>query len=215
MLPDWKTDEIVQRLKLMSYDHDTIYAIENANWEVFKKYPELCVDTIFGHLPVLELAFKQLSGSGILDIGSGPSGVYCREHLTNTFQPPRNNIDIFKPAPQEGWTCTELPGQDALKTFGQNSFDYIQCIETMEHIPAKDNIQIAKDMIEMSRKYCFITSAGVGQHLGQETEDIIKVNSNMDYIGQPNIEELMALGYNIRLVGDHAQIVAWYNHEEN
>ena len=216
MLDDWKTEKVLTGLAKMKYDKEAVHAIEDENWDLFRKHSEYAVKAMPDHVDTLRLAFgDKLKGTGALDIGSGPSGVFCLDHLNNCFNAPRHNIDIFKPALQNGWVTEQCCGQEALAKFGANSFDYIQCIETLEHVPKLDALQIASDMITMSRKFCLITSAGIGQHLGQETTDIIEVNKNMDYIGQPDIEALMQMGYSVRLVGDNAQIVAWHINESS
>lgn len=205
--------DIIRQLDSMPYDKADIIAKEDANWELFLKHTDKVIPFFYGencHLEIFEYAFgRGYTAVGVLDIGTGV-GVFLERHLTRCFLPPRIGVDVIHPTvPEKGWFELALEGSDVLKHFGENSFDHVQCIETLEHVGNDVAMDIAEQMLKVSRKTCLITSMGLGHHVGDATVKALGKNPFLDYKGQPNIEDLMKLGYNVRLVGNY-QVLAWY-----
>jgi hypothetical protein len=62
----------------------------------------------------------------------------------------------------------------------------------------------------VARKMVFITSADEEHHRGEEQERIEKINPHQAYVKQPSVEDLRALGFEVRLEHlERRQIVAW------
>jgi hypothetical protein len=185
--------------------------IEEKNLVLFEKHSDLNIDGFKSHLEMFEYAFgknflKNI-GCGILDIGTGATGVFMLDLLTKTFMPPRIAIDAFEVvAPPRDWQTIVMRGQDINK-FGK-MFDHVQCIETLEHVLEADQEEIAGKMKDISRGTCLITCCGLSHHLGDLNKVSVERNKFLDYKGQPDIEMLMDFGYNVRLIGAY-QILAW------
>ncbi len=214
---DWKDrDKMMAFLKETTYDFESVIIREDKNWALFQKHANLVYPNLDSHKAFFELAFGRMpSGVGVLDIGTGRSGVFMHGVLDTNFVSPKicSDIDTNINSPV-GWEIRVMSGTDILKVFGENSFDHIQCCETMEHMDEDASLDMAMQMIKATRKTSFITSCGLIHHVGPENIAIVKENKYLDYKGQPNIEGLIDLGYNVRLIANY-QIVAWFDKMKN
>lgn len=212
MVPPWELRKItiLPQLEKMSYDYNTVLAVEEKNGKLFKKYNNLVINEFKDHIDTFNYAFGQgYYGTGILDIGTG-CGVFLEKHLTKCFTPPRVAIDLFDAkVPDTGWLCQKIGGNAILEKFGKDAFSHVQCIETLEHVGEEIAYSIAKQMIDVTNCSCLITSMGIDHHLGSSNVEALKENEFLEYKGQPDIEMLMDLGYNVRLVNNY-QILAWF-----
>jgi hypothetical protein len=93
-----------------------------------------------------------------------------------------------------------MRGQDIVAKFGAQSYDLVQCMEALEHVPQEESNDIAKQCLQCARKYAFITSAPITVHFGPQTKAFCDRNSFMGYHGQPNVEILADIGYKIQLI---------------
>ena len=199
-------------LKASCYNADAVIAREDRTRELFLRHPELIHDNPTSHFEYFDIAFGHMpSGRGILDLGTGQAGTFCVwEHVAN-FAPPRiaSDIHIESMNVTQGFEGIQLSADKALEKFGPNSFDHVQCCETLEHVDEDVATEIARQMVLMTRKTAFITSCGLSHHMGPLNMAACGVNKYLEYKGQPNIEDLLALGYQVRLLGNY-QILAWY-----
>ena len=210
---DWPKERIQLSAELdgMPYDKEGILANEDANWVRFLKHSDKVIPYFKNHQEIFDYAFgKGYVGVGVLDVGTG-IGVFLENHLTKHFLPPRMGVDVAHTTiPEHGWFDRVLNASDILKTFGERAFDHVQCIETLEHMDSAAAVDVAAQMLKVSRKTCLITSMGLNHHMGDLNIKAIEKNSFLDYKGQPNIESLMELGYNVRLLGNY-QVLAWHS----
>lgn len=197
------------QLDALSYAKEAVLTKEDVNWELFLKHSDKVIPFFKGHQEVFEHTFgKGYRGVGVLDVGTG-NGVFLENYLTQSFLPPRIGADIAQhEVPERGWLSVSLNANDILEYFGENSFDHVQCIETLEHV-GDAAIDIAAQMLKVARKTCLITCMGIDHHLGDLNKEAVTRNPFLDYKGQPNIEALMDLGYQVRLVGNY-QVLAWH-----
>ena len=145
----------------------------------------------------------------ILDVGAGHGGVFDAGYW-NPKQVNKVACDMAFIRPldpswkvQLGVDCTKLS-----EHFGEKSFDMVQCLETLEHIP--NNRKALEELIRVARKIVFITSCDEGHHAGPLYDESVKHNPYNAYTGQPKIKDLIDLGFHTHV--EHfecRQIVAW------
>ena len=205
-------DHMIRMLKDTCYNFDSVMAREDKTRELFARHQDLVRPYPTSHVNYFETAFGKLpSGTGVLDLGTGNAGVLCVwEHIAN-FLPPRIASDIHAEDMNvtPGFTGQEMSALDALAKFGPDSFDHVQCCETLEHVEEEESAEIARQMTVLTRKTALITSCGLSHHLGPDNMEKVAKNHYLNYKGQPNIETLMSLGYQVRLLSNY-QILAWY-----
>lgn len=205
-------DYMYTQLKGSCYNADAVIIREDKTRALFEKHPELVCPAATSHQNYYFIAFGGMpTGIGVLDLGTGNAGVLCVwEHISN-FLPPRiaSDIHVEDMNVTPGFEGRELSATDVLATFGENAFDHVQCCETLEHVDEDVATDIANQMTKVTRKTAFITSCGLSHHLGPENMEKVKKNKYLDYRGQPNIEDLIKIGYKVRLLANY-QILAWY-----
>ena len=205
-------DHMIKMLKETCYNADAVLAREDKTRELFDRHKDLIHPAATSHVNYYEIAFGRMpTGEGVLDLGTGNAGCLCVwEHIAN-FTPPRIASDIYMGNINvtPGFIGQQLSATDVLATFGENSFDHVQCCETLEHVTEEESTDIARQMAIVTRKTAFITSCGLSHHLGPDNMEKVQVNKYLEYKGQPNIEMLMDLGYQVRLLANY-QILAWY-----
>jgi hypothetical protein len=200
----------LEGLKQMSYDVDAVIEQEKKNEILFKKYANLNCPYPKDHLGYYLFAFGEApTGTDVLDIGAGSDGTFQVFTLLDNFKGKHLQIDPYACRPCGGWDSKIMKGEDILKEFGENSFDFVQCTETLEHTGQEVAYEIASQMTKVCRKQALITSCGLSHHLGPENMAKVKANKYLDYRGQPDIEMLMKLGYKVRLASMY-QIIAWF-----
>lgn len=155
--------------------------------------------------------FKDLTFESILDVGAGHGGVFDIDFWEKDPNVKvREACDIHWIRPMSSLWTTKL-GVDVTKLndfYEEKSFDFFQCIETLEHVP---NSRLALEQLKrVAKKAVFITSADETHHEGPEQEAIEKINKYQAYIEQPKINDLIDLGYQVRIESEQKrQIVAW------
>jgi hypothetical protein len=207
----WDEKEaVIARLRETCYDVDAVIAREEKNWNLFKKHQDLVVPYPKDHPGYYQLAFGTTTpmGKGVLDIGAGTDGTFEMWNLREHFIPPRIAIDPFAVREMPDWQPIIMKGEKILEKFGENSFDFVQCTETLEHVDEDVGNDIAQQMLKVSKKYCLITCCGLSHHLGPINMEKVAKNEFIAYKGQPNIETLMDMGYTVRICANY-QIVAW------
>lgn len=147
----------------------------------------------------------------VLDVGTGHGGVFDLDRWEQSPHVKRKaGCDMFwiRELPP-GWeTKLGVDACDLVSHYGENSFDFVQCCEVLEHIP--DNKTALEQLVKVARKAVFITSADEVHHIGPEQDEIEKFNKYQAYVGQPKIEDLKRLGFQIRVDSDSKrQIIAW------
>jgi hypothetical protein len=189
----------------MNYDKSVVER-EIENYRLFEKYSNLHIAPyIFSdHYKFYPIIFCKsiLMGKGILEVGCGESGPFLLSQNTEYFEKPRVAVDPGAVAiPDDGsWSRQMIGGEVILKTFGENSFDFVQAMECLEHVPQDVSHNIARQVMLCARRYALISCASLGVHIGPNTQAYIDRNKYMPYWGQPNIEYLMSLGYQIKLM---------------
>lgn len=193
------------------YNVESVLTREAKNRVLFKKHADLVHPHLHSHEDTFILAFGRIpSGVGVLDIGTGRTGVFMGGALTRNFKKPRicSDIDTNIAVP-DGWKKRVVSATDILNVFGRRSFDHVQCCETMEHMDENVSTNVANQMIKLTRKTVLITCCGLSHHLGPLNMTFVRENKYLDYKGQPNIEDLLNLGYKVKLIANY-QIIAWY-----
>lgn len=155
--------------------------------------------------------FEGLKFESILDVGTGHGGVFDLdfwERNSNVTRKQACDIKWIRPLP-EGWNVKL--GVDVTKLdqfFDENEFDFVQCIETLEHVP---NSKLAlQQLVRVAKKAVFITSADEVHHQGPEQEAIEKINQFQAYVEQPKVQDMIDLGFQVRVDDiDKRQLIAW------
>jgi hypothetical protein len=189
------------------YDLESVLRIEEENYNLFEQHPELHIDpSIFvDHYTFYPVLFgtRSPSGVGILDIGCGESGPFLCGQNTFFFSPPRVGVDPYEARCPDGWFTKVMDGDRVLAVFGEQSFDFVQCMETLEHVDQKKAYNIARQMLKIARKYACITSAPICVHIGPNTKEYLDRNLFMGYQGQPDFRGLQKMGYKVWLMGGY------------
>lgn len=154
--------------------------------------------------------FEGLEFESILDVGAGHGGVFDLDFWQKKSMKRKEACDIhwIRDLPQE-WT-SKL-GVDVTKLnehYSENEFDFVQCMETLEHVP---NSRLAlEQLVKVAKKAVFITSADETHHEGDEQAAIEKINKYQAYILQPKIQDLLDLGFQVRVEEvNKRQLIAW------
>jgi SAM-dependent methyltransferase len=152
---------------------------------------------------------EPLGVSSVLDIGAGHGGTFDGGYW-NPKPVLKVAADMFFVRPTDptwridlGIDCTKLSDH-----YAPGSFDLVQCLETLEHIPK--NREALEEMCKVARKLVFITSCDEGHHAGPLYDESVRRNPYNAYTGQPLIEDLLDLGFHTHV--EHfecRQIVAW------
>lgn len=152
----------------------------------------------------------KLEIKSILDVGAGHGGVFDYGYWTAKPMERRVACDIFHVRPMEGgWEIkTGVDVINLSEHFGSKSFDYIQCMETLEHV---DNPRKAlEEMCRVAKKLVIITSADEEHHRGQAQEDIEKWNEHLKFKCQPSVNDLKDLGFEVGVDNyNQRQLIAW------
>lgn len=146
----------------------------------------------------------------ILDCGAGHGGVFDFGYWTERPMDRRAACDIFHVRPMEGEWEAHV-GVDVMRLsghFSPKSFDYIQCMETLEHV--EDPKKALEEMCIVARKLVVITSADEEHHRGPAQEAIEKWNEHLKFKLQPKVEDMINLGFNVGVDNfSRRQLVAW------
>lgn len=160
---------------------------------------------------VVRKIFMGLDCTSVLDVGAGHGGVF---DLARWDMDPRvtrkEACDIYwiRDLPP-GWAVRVGVDVCALDdAYAENEFDFVQCCEVLEHVV--DTRRALEQLVRVARKAVFITSADETHHEGPEQAAIEKINAHQAYVGQPKIQDLVDLGFEVRVdSGTKRQIVAW------
>lgn len=153
---------------------------------------------------------ESLDIRSILDVGAGHGGVFDCGYWTERKMDRRAACDIFYVRPMEGgWEIFE--GVDSMRLseyFQHKSFDYIQCMETLEHVD--DPRKALEEMCKVARKLVVITSADEEHHRGPAQEASEKWNKHLKFKRQPKVQDMVELGFEVGVDNyNHRQLIAW------
>lgn len=177
---------------------------------------------IYTDIPVLPFYFspnaeefirtihEPLNIKSILDVGAGHGGVFDYGYWTERPMERRVACDIFHVRPMEGGWET-MVGVDVMRLtrhFPSGSFDYIQCIETLEHVD--DPKKALEEMCVVARKLVVITSADEEHHRGPAQEESEKWNQHLKFKRQPQVQDMLGLGFQVGVDNyNQRQLIAW------
>lgn len=158
----------------------------------------------------MEALFKGHTFASVLDVGAGHGGVFHSDFWNKPEIVRKEACDIFwiRDLPA-GWASQV--GVDVCeldKHYGPDEFDFVICCEVLEHVP--NSKKALEQLVRVARKALFITSADEMHHLGPEQAAIEKVNKHQAYVKQPSVDDMLALGFNVRVEEtERRQLVAW------
>lgn len=166
------------------------------------------------YYPNPELFFRKLHSrvgiKSVLSVGAGHGGPLDVHYWSTVPIEKKEACDIFwiRDLPPSWTFKTGVDVQELTKHYPPKSFDLVECCETLEHVP--DTRKALEQLCAVARKMVFITSADESQHWGPEQEAIEKINKNQAYILQPKIDDLLELGFEVRVEHlERKQIIAW------
>ena len=175
---------------------------------------------VYDHVPTIEYypnpeltiraIHERMNIRSILDVGAGHGGVFYFGFWDAKEMELREACDIYWMRPMNArWAArVGVDVQELSKHYGDKSFDFVQCTEVLEHVP--DPRKALQELCKVARKLVFITSADEMHHRGEEQASIEKFNKHQAYIKQPSIEELLDLGFEVRVEHiERRQIIAW------
>lgn len=151
--------------------------------------------------------------TSILDVGTGHGGVFDTGFWTENPTVTRRvacDIGWIRPLPPQWQPVCGVDVCDLSARFGEASFDYVQCMEMMEHVPIDRQRRALENLVAVTRQLVVITSADEGQHRGPEQAAIELRNPHQRYVRQPAVDDLRSLGFEVRVEHyDRRQLVAW------
>jgi len=144
----------------------------------------------------LEEMLKGISISSVLDVGTGPPGIF---HY-HWWQSKPLNLKVCLDIKQirediEGWE--KVIADARCLPFRDKSLDHIQATEMLEHVPRKDHRKILRELKRVARKTVFVTSSGLKKHLGQSQRELEAVNPFQKYQGIVDRKLLEEEGFEI------------------
>lgn len=150
-----------------------------------------------------------LNIESILDVGAGHGGVFDGGYWNpKPILKVAADMAFVRPTDPSWRIDLRVDATRLLTHYGEKSFDMVQCLETLEHIP--DNRSALEEMVKVARKAVFITSCDRGHHQGPLYEESVKRNPYNAYTGQPKIKDLIALGFHVHVEHTECrQIIAW------
>lgn len=162
--------------------------------------PELAVRPLYENLDV----------RSILDVGAGRGGVFDMGYWQGRIMERCHACDLYwmKELPANWNVRVGVNVEELTKFYPRKSFDMVQCMEVLEHVarPLASIVQLC----EVARKFVLISTTDEESHKGEEQKEIEKINPGQKYIGRPSPEELMQLGFTVRLAEQNpGQLVAW------
>lgn len=125
-------------------EYTSMNVIQNAKHIFFHEwFPHWSPDTALRYLPIVDDLQKLPKGT-ILDVGSGSLGItpYLKRNVTGvdvTFRPPYSKL-----LQRVKGTATKLP-------FKTQSFDYVLCVDTLEHVPPKFRPQVIRELLRVAK----------------------------------------------------------------
>lgn len=156
--------------------------------------------------------FTGIKFTSILDVGAGHGGVFDLDFWQKNPDVTRYeacDIKWIREMPANWSTKLGVDVQELDKHYKENEFDFVQCMETLEHVP--DNRKALEQLIRVAKKAVFITSADETHHEGEEQLAIEKINQFQKYVKQPSVEDMLELGFQVRVDdGTKRQLIAWY-----
>ncbi len=184
---------------------------------VYPKLPTIKLGTT--PEPVLRALFQPLGITSILDVGAGHGGVYDVGYHDAQPYLRRVACDFVWIRPMESAWEQKL-GVDVQKLtdhYEPKSFDMVQCLEVLEHVP--NSREALKQLCAVAKKFVLITSADEMHHgysaegvwdPNSEQAALEKLNPSQAYIKQPSVEDLLDLGFEVRVNAEtRRQIIAW------
>jgi SAM-dependent methyltransferase len=188
------------------------------------EYPDL--PTILMH-PHPELVIRRVIDlfagleeiDSVLDVGSGHGGVFDYDYWRRADLSRRATCDIHsvREMSEEWETQSGVDVEQLSDTYPPASFDYVQCMEVLEHVP--DSRTALEQLNLVARKLVVITSADELHHgydsFGNfdETSEqarIERINPHQRYIRQPRVSDLRDLGFAVFVERTaRRQLIAW------
>lgn len=151
-----------------------------------KWFPHWSPDIALRYLPIVKEIKKEHSGATILDVGSGSLGItpYLNKQVTGVdllFLGPKSKL--LKPVKIKG---VMLP-------FRNNSFDYVVCVDVLEHVTAHKRNVFIHQLLRVARKKVFLVFPTSAQ---AESEDRWMQNYITRKYGKPDpyLEEHIQYG---------------------
>jgi SAM-dependent methyltransferase len=155
----------------------------------------------------------------ILDVGSGHGGVYDYDFWTCAPLRKRGTCDIHAVREMSSkWkTKAGVDVQRLTDFYKPDSFDLVQCMETLEHVP--DSRAALEQLCAVARRMVLITSDDELHHgydeqgrFHEESEQARyqRENPYQRYIRQPSVGDLRELGFEVSVEAEgRRQLIAW------
>ncbi len=174
---------------------------------------------------VIELFVGMDQIDSVLDVGSGHGGVFDYDFWNRADVSRRATCDIHSVREmEEAWeTRSGVDAQRLTDFYEPDSFDYVQCMEVLEHVP--DSRRALEQLSLVARKLVVITSADELHHgydeEGNFHEDSAQarcqaINPYQRYIKQPSVSDMRDLGFAVFVERTgRRQLIAWNSLEED
>ena len=120
------------------------------------------------------------------------------------------DLDFVRELPEPWVVVNGVDALNLLLHFGIKSYDYVQCMETLEHIESRHHVELLTQLCKVARKLVVITSADEEQHRGPEQALAEDRNPHTRYLGQPGVMTLRSQGFQVAVaLPRKRQLVAW------
>jgi len=153
---------------------------------------------------------QSLRVESVLDVGTGHAGVFCYHYWQSRPLKRKACLDIalIREDIDPSW---ERHYADARSLpFPDDSFDVVQCLETLEHIPPEDHRRVLRELRRVARKLVYVSASGRGQHRGWEQAELEKRNPYARFIAFPKREAFLEEGYRILVYVPERYVKAYW-----
>ena len=133
----------------------------------------------------------------VLDVGTGHSGVFDFWEWESKSLDLKACSDIHQIRKDIPDTWLKVIADGCNLPFNDNTFDVVQCTETLEHVPPDKRETFLRELQRVSRDLIYITTSGLAAHVGEEQKRAEQINPFQKFQGFPPSDLLKSHGFHV------------------
>ena len=137
----------------------------------------------------------------VLEVGTGHSGVFDFSEWERKKPRLKVCVDIHSIRRDVPWLKVIADG--SLLPFKDETFDVVQCTETLEHVFPERWDDFISELCRVSKDLIYVTTSDRTQHLGPEQARCEKLNPFQKFISFPSEQFFRARGFHILFASPH------------
>jgi len=137
----------------------------------------------------------------VLEVGTGRSGVFDFSEWERRNPRLKVCVDIHSIREDTPWLKVIADG--SLLPFKDDTFDVVQCTETLEHVPPERWDDFIRELCRVSKDLVYITTSDRTKHLGPEQARAEKLNPFQRFISFPSTRFFTNRGFHILFASPH------------